>query len=144
MRVQQMGVLITGEPGSGKSDTALGLLQTGQQLVADDAVLIDGQDNHNLSGYAPTGGLGLLYIRSIGLIDARKHFGEKAVLPSSMIHLRVHIDQHQHLDTGSRDWPIEAYHGIYLPTLHLSPLRPLAALITLAAAMFAKRQKRCD
>lgn len=144
MRVQQLGVLITGEPGSGKSDTALSLLRTGQQLVADDAVLIDGQDKHHMTGYAPTAGLGLLHIRGIGLIDARKHFGEKAVLASSMIHFRVHIDQHQQVDTGFENWPIEAYYGIHVPTLNLAPLRPLAALITLAAVLFAKGQKRCD
>lgn len=144
LRVHQRGVLITGKPGSGKSDTALGLLQAGHQLVADDAVLVDRQNTDQVTGYAPTAGLGLLFIRGIGLIDARKHFGGKAILPSSMIHLRVHIGEHQILDTGIEDWQVEAYHGVRIPTLYLSPMRPLTALIRLAAAQFVTRQDKCD
>lgn len=144
MRVHQRGVHITGKPGSGKSDTALGLLQAGHQLVADDAVLVDKQNTDRVTGYAPTAGLGLLFIRGIGLIDARQYFGEEAVLPSSTIHLRVHIGERQLLATNSENCQVEAYHRVYIPTLYLSPARPLTALIRLAAAQFVTRQDKCD
>lgn len=134
VQVQGVGILVTGDAGVGKSDTALTLLNANQQLVADDAVIIEQTDACTVSGYAPQASLGLLYLRGIGIIDVATHFGHKAVVKITQIQLRVHIDSNgQQPCQLKEDWCPVTYHGVSVPTLHFCPTRPLAVLIMAAA-----------
>lgn len=135
VEVHGVGVLITGPAGAGKSDTALALIKAGQSLVADDAVMIvDQPAGVPLIGHAPRSAVGLLALRGIGLIDVRQHFGPQAVIDQASITLRIQLnDSCRQPAQVDEQWHDEAYHGISLPTLHLSQQRPLAALILVAA-----------
>ena len=78
MSVYGKGVLLTGESGMGKSETALELIRNGHVLIADDRV--DVQHIHNdVYGHAPVMLKGLLEIRGIGVIDVEKMFGASSL-----------------------------------------------------------------
>ena len=69
--VNGVGVLIRGESGIGKSETALELIQNGNRLVADDAVEIKRVDDGLVVGQAPEILRNYLEIRGIGIIDVQ-------------------------------------------------------------------------
>ena len=87
------GVLITGESGMGKSETALELIRKGHILVADDRV--DCVRVHNrIIGHSPELLQGMLEIRGIGIIDVAKMFGASALLASAQIDFVVSLEKY--------------------------------------------------
>ena len=62
------GVLITGEPGSGKSSLALALLDRGAELVGDDGVEL-ALDGDRVLASPPPNTAGLIEIRNVGLLE---------------------------------------------------------------------------
>ena len=90
--VRGTGVLIVGESGTGKSMTALALLRAGHQLVADDVVEIQAQKG-KLFGRSPDAMFGILEVRGIGFVDARRLFGSHQVLPRVEIAFVVGIGE---------------------------------------------------
>ncbi|PWF99430.1 HPr(Ser) kinase/phosphatase [Levilactobacillus bambusae] len=86
-----IGVLITGDSGVGKSETALELVRRGHRLVADDRVEIYQQDEQTLVGAAPKILNHLLEIRGIGIIDVMNLFGAGAVRSEVDIDLIVNL-----------------------------------------------------
>ena len=90
MNVYGTGVLLVGESGMGKSETALDLIRDGQVLISDDRV--DVQHIHNsVFGHAPDIIKGLLEIRGIGIIDVEKMFGAAALGESVRIDLVIRL-----------------------------------------------------
>lgn len=88
-----MGVLITGDSGVGKSETALELIQKGHRLVADDRIdFHQSSDELVLIGEAPEILKNLLEIRGIGIIDVMTLFGVGAVNSSKRLDLIVHLE----------------------------------------------------
>ena len=86
------GVLICGESGMGKSETALELIRKGHILVADDRVDVVRVHN-SIIGHSPELLQGMLEIRGIGIIDVAKMFGASALLPSAPIDLVVSLEK---------------------------------------------------
>ena len=86
------GVLICGESGMGKSETALELIRKGHILVADDRVDVVRVHN-SIIGHSPELLQGMLEIRGIGIIDVAKMFGASALLPSAQIDLVVSLEK---------------------------------------------------
>ncbi|UQS86980.1 HPr(Ser) kinase/phosphatase [Nicoliella spurrieriana] len=86
-----LGVLITGDSGVGKSETALELIKRGHRLIADDRVEVYQQDEQTLIGQAPRILRHLLEIRGIGIIDAMNLFGAGAVRSNTKVDLIVHL-----------------------------------------------------
>lgn len=84
------GVLLTGDSGIGKSETALELIQEGQALVADDRVDIIRVHN-SIIGTAPNILKGLLEIRGIGIIDIEKMYGAISVIDKHQIDMVVDL-----------------------------------------------------
>ena len=79
------GILLTGESGMGKSETALELIREGQVLVSDDRV--DVQKIHNaVIGHAPEMLKGMMEIRGIGIVDVERMYGANC-LALSLIHI---------------------------------------------------------
>ena len=60
-------VLLTGPPGSGKSDLALRLIDRGAALIADDRVIVTRAGDRVLAA-APAAIAGLIEVRGVGLI----------------------------------------------------------------------------
>ncbi|KZU55579.1 HPr kinase/phosphorylase [Lactiplantibacillus plantarum] len=87
-----LGVLITGDSGVGKSETALELVKRGHRLIADDRVDVYQQDEQTLVGEAPAILNHLLEIRGIGIIDVMNLFGAGAVRQDTDIDLIVHLE----------------------------------------------------
>ena len=85
------GVLILGDSGIGKSETAIELLKRGHRLVADDAVEIRCIADR-LVGTAPEVIRNYIELRGIGVIDVRQLFGMRAVMPESQIDLVVEFE----------------------------------------------------
>ena len=75
-----LGVLIEGDPGLGKSETALGLIKRGSALIADDLTCITKDVANNfLFGSASESTAGFMEIRGIGIMNVSRVFGVNAV-----------------------------------------------------------------
>ncbi|MBO8173189.1 MAG: HPr kinase/phosphorylase [Bacillaceae bacterium] len=87
-----VGVLIIGNSGIGKSETALELLKRGHRLVADDAVEIRQVHENQLIGSAPELIQHLLEIRGLGIINVMTLFGAGAVRDFKKITLVIQLE----------------------------------------------------
>ncbi|KRM13599.1 HPr(Ser) kinase/phosphatase [Paucilactobacillus suebicus] len=90
--INGVGVLITGDSGVGKSETALELVRRGHRLVADDRVEVYAQDEQTLVGSAPAILQHLMEIRGIGIIDVMTLYGAGAVMQEDDVDLIVHLE----------------------------------------------------
>ncbi|WP_195759487.1 HPr kinase/phosphorylase [Spiribacter sp. 2438] len=130
--IQGRGVLLRGAAGSGKSDTALQLIERGHPLVADDAVDLQRLDGR-LTACAPVLGRGLLFIRGIGVVDVATRYGQTAVLASAPLDLLVDLERTRSPESLEGSWTQETLAGVSVPRLAICPGRPVASLIVLAA-----------
>ncbi|MFK3587899.1 HPr(Ser) kinase/phosphatase [Lactobacillus sp. 23-2] len=86
-----MGVLLTGDSGVGKSETALALVQHGHRLIADDRVDVYQKDHDTVMGEAPRILKHLMEIRGIGIIDVLSLFGSGAIKDETEISLVIYL-----------------------------------------------------
>ncbi len=139
------GVLILGESGVGKSETAVELMKRGHRLVADDAVEIKRVSSKTLVGSSPEIIRHFIEIRGIGIIDVKKIFGMGAVKDTEKIDLVVQLEAwqtgKQYDRLGLVDKHIEIL-GINVPslTVPVKPGRNLAIIFEIAA--MNNRQRR--
>lgn len=92
MDVYGEGVMLTGDSGIGKSETAIELIMRGHRLVADDSVDIRRVSNE-LIGTSPEMIRHYIELRGIGVIDVRQLFGMRAIKTESQIDLVVQLEQ---------------------------------------------------
>lgn len=132
------GMLITGESGVGKSESALELVKRGHQLVADDVVDVRRVSDNRLIGEAPETIRHFMEIRGIGIIDIRQMYGVGSVLGSKSIDMVVHLENWKDKKEYDRLGMDEDYIdilGVKLPHLVI-PVRPgrnLGIIIEVAA-----------
>lgn len=137
MDLYGVGVMIMGQSGIGKSETALELIQQGHRLVADDAVLIR-QINDRLVGTSPDIIRYFMEVRGIGIVDVRQMFGVGAVKRSKVIDLVVFLELWDDLKSYDRlgNTP-ETYEimGMKMPkiTIPVKPGRNTAVIMEIAA-----------
>lgn len=98
--VYGVGVLITGESGIGKSETALELIKRGHRIATDDAVDIREIDGE-LVGSSPEITFGMLEVRGMGIIDISALYGLSSIIPSKDIKLVIHFEHWK--DDGDYD-----------------------------------------
>ena len=139
------GVLLTGDSGIGKSETALELIKRGHRLVADDAVEIRLVGKDTLTGTAPAIIRYYMELRGIGVINVRHIYGVGAVKPETGIDLIVKMenwDQGKPYDRLGLESETEEILGVTLPcvTIPVTPGRNLAVILELAA--MNNRQKK--
>ena len=132
------GVLITGDSGVGKSETALELIKRGHRLVADDAVEIKRINRTTLMGSAPEMIRYYMELRGIGVIDARQIYGVGAVKPETRIDLVVQLEPWEDGRAYDRLGLTTEYCEILnvrVPcvTIPVGPGRNLAVILELAA-----------
>ena len=138
--VYGIGMLITGESGIGKSETALELIKRGHRLVTDDAVDIKEIDGE-LIGKSPYITFGMLEVRGMGIIDVSALYGLSSILPSKDIKIMIHFEHWK--DDGDCDRlginnEYEEILGVKLKKLRV-PIRPgrnIAVIIEAAAANY--------
>ena len=87
------GVLLLGESGVGKSETAIELVKRGHRLIADAAVEIKQTVTRGLVGTAPELIRHYIELRGIGVIDVRRLFGMSAVKEESEIDMVINLEQ---------------------------------------------------
>mgnify|MGYP000930992330 CR=1 FL=1 len=139
------GILILGESGVGKSETAIELVKRGHRLVADDAVEIKKVSQRTLVGSAPEIIRHFIEIRGIGIIDVKKIFGMGAVKDTEKIDLVINLEAWNDNKHYDRLGLVDEYTDILdlkIPSLTI-PVRPgrnLAIIVEIAA--MNHRQKK--
>ena len=132
------GILILGDSGIGKSETAVELLKRGHRLIADDAVEIRRVSAITLTGSAPELIRHYIELRGIGIIDVCRIFGMGAVKDVEKIDMVVKLENWVDGKTYSRIGDEDEYTtilGIDIPTttIPVQPGRNLAIVIEIAA-----------
>lgn len=132
------GILLVGDSGVGKSETALELIKRGHRLVADDAVEIKRINRTTLMGSAPEMIRYYMELRGIGVIDARQIYGVGAVKPETRIDLVVQLEPWEDGRAYDRLGLTTEYCEILnvrVPcvTIPVGPGRNLAVILELAA-----------
>lgn len=87
------GVLIMGESGIGKSETALELIKRGHRLVSDDVVEIRRISDDTLMGSAPDITRHFIELRGIGIIDVKTLFGVESVKNTQEINMVIKLEE---------------------------------------------------
>ena len=132
------GLLLLGDSGVGKSETAIELVKRGHRLIADDAVEIKRASAKALVGSAPEIIRHYVELRGIGLVDVRRLFGMGAVKDAEKIDLIISLEhwvQGKMYDRLGLDEEKMDILGIELPciTIPVKPGRNLAIIIEIAA-----------
>lgn len=139
------GILILGESGVGKSETALELVKRGHRLVADDVVEIRKVSDKSLVGTAPDIIRHFIEIRGIGILDVKNLYGVGSVKVMENINLVINLEFWDEKKQYDRLGLVEEYTdilGISIPSLNI-PVRPgrnLAIIVEVAA--MNNRQKK--
>ena len=139
------GILLLGDSGVGKSETAIELLKRGHRLIADDAVEIKRVSATTLVGRAPEIIRHYVELRGIGIVDVRRLFGMGAVKDTEKIDLVVNLEAWQDgkmYDRLGLDEQTTDILGIKVPSIVIPvcPGRNLSVVIEVAA--MNNRQKR--
>jgi len=139
------GILLLGDSGVGKSETAIELVKRGHRLVADDAVEIKRVSDISLLGSAPDVIRHFVELRGIGIVDVKMIFGIGAVKDVEKIDFIINLElwqankQYERLGLTTEYTDIL---GIKIPsiTVPVKPGRNLAVVIEVAA--MNNRQKK--
>lgn len=132
------GILILGDSGVGKSETAIELVKRGHRLIADDAVEIKRVSDRTLVGCAPEIIRHFIELRGIGIVDVRRIFGMGAIKETERVDMIINLEQwvegkmYERLGMDNQYTDIL---GLRIPSLTI-PVRPgrnLAVIIEVAA-----------
>ncbi len=139
------GILLLGDSGVGKSETAIELIKRGHRLIADDAVEIKRVSATTLVGRAPEIIRHYVELRGIGIVDVRRLFGMGSVKETEKIDLVINLEPWQNgkmYDRLGLDEETTDILGIKVPSIVLPvcPGRNLSVVIEVAA--MNNRQKR--
>ncbi len=139
------GILLLGDSGMGKSETAIELVKRGHRLIADDSVEIKRVSAKSLVGSAPELIRHYVEMRGIGIVDIRRIFGMGAIKLSEKIDLIINIEnwvQGKQYERFGLDDEYTEILGIKIPsiTVPITPGRNLAVIIEIAA--MNHRQKK--
>ncbi len=132
------GMLIIGESGVGKSETAIELVKRGHRLVADDAVDIKKVSSKTLVGSAPALIKHYVELRGIGVVDVCRIFGMGAVKDTKKIDMIINLEPWEDgkmYDRLGADTEYTDIMGIKIPTttIPVNPGRNLAIILEIAA-----------
>ncbi|NDL67219.1 HPr(Ser) kinase/phosphatase [Anaerotalea alkaliphila] len=138
------GILITGESGIGKSETALELIKRGHRLVADDVVEIKKVSDQTLLGTSPDIIRHFIEVRGIGIVDCKVLFGVESVQDRHGIDVVIKLEDWNPEKEYDRLGMVEDYMDILgnKVVCHTIPIRPGRNLaIIVESAAINHRQK---
>ena len=145
MDVYGVGLLIIGDSGVGKSETALEMIKRGHRFVADDAVEIRRVSQETLVGSCPKNIQYFLELRGIGIIDVQRMYGVESVRETQSIELIIKLemwDDRREYDRIGLTYDYMEILGNQV-TCHSVPIRPGRNLaIICEAAALNHRQRR--
>lgn len=139
------GLLIMGESGVGKSETALELVKRGHRLVSDDVVEIRRVSDDTLIGSAPNITKHFIELRGVGIVDIKALYGVQSVKETQSINLVIKMEEWNREKEYDR-MGIEDEYTEFLGNkvvCHSIPIRPgrnLALICELAAVNYRQKQ----
>jgi HPr kinase/phosphorylase len=126
VEVSGLGVLLLGDSGVGKSETALALIEKGHKLIVDDSVEITCSNGNVLMGRSSTEILNHhMEIRGLGIINIKELFGIRAIMKSKRVQLIVKLEEwnsSKNYDRIGKDIKYEIL-GVHVPLLEI-PVKP--------------------
>jgi len=145
IEVYGTGILIIGDSGIGKSETAVEMLKRGHRLVADDAVELRRVSDISIVGRAPENTRYFMELRGIGIINVKQLFGMGAVKLSEKVDLVVKMEpwssEKSYTNFGNNEETLDIL-GIKIPmiTIPVKPGRNLAVILEVAAMNYRDKQ----
>ncbi len=147
LQIFELGVLITGDSGVGKSESALELISRGNRFVSDDVTRIRKSEAGTLMGSAPALSQNFMEIRGLSIINIEQIFGAASICPRSEIDLVINLERWEvgkEYDRLGLEAP-EKYEilGVAVPqvTIPVAPGRNIATLIEVACKVHILRKK---
>lgn len=147
LQISGLGVLIVGDSGLGKSESALELISRGYRFVCDDVVQIKRENSGRLVGKAPQISRYFMEIRGLGIINIKETFGAKAVLKRSGIDLVIKLEKRQQERSedrlGLKTPEDHEVLGVKIPQINIpvAPGRNIATLIEVACKVHVLKEK---
>jgi HPr kinase/phosphorylase len=141
------GVLIMGDSGIGKSESALELISRGHLFVSDDIVQIQKDQDGRLVGSAASLSRNFMEIRGLGIINIKKIFGKKSICSKTKIDLIIMLKrwkEGKEYDRLGLKFPgNQKILGVDVPKISIpvAPGRNIATLIEVACKVFMLKQK---
>ena len=132
------GILITGDSGGGKSETAIELVKRGHRLIADDAVELRRVSSKQIMGSSPENIRHFIELRGIGIINVARLFGIGAVRSSVQVEIVIELepwDRTKNYDRTGLESQTTDILGVQVPNMVIPvmPGRNLAVIIETAA-----------
>ena len=142
--VYGVGVILTGDSGVGKSETALDLIAKGSKLISDDSVIIKKMDDR-LIGTSPEITKHFMEVRGVGIIDIQKFFGVGSVMEKREVEMIAHLelwdDEKEYVRLGLEDTYQEILGvDVVKYTIPVKPGRHTAMIIEVATNNFKQKQ----
>ena len=138
------GILILGDSGVGKSETAIELVKRGHRLIADDAVELRKISYRKILGTAPANIRHFIELRGIGIINVARVFGIGSVRSSVEVEMVVQLepwDRTKNYDRTGLETDYYDILGVKIPSI-LIPVMPGRNLaVILETAAINNRQK---
>jgi len=149
MDVSGVGVLLQGESGIGKSETALELIERGHRLVSDDVVRIKALSDNVLMGYTDPIIEYNMELRGIGIINIKNIYGVRSTKNKIQIDLIIYLEEWKHQHEYDRIGLEQQYYeilNVQVPKIVI-PVRPgrnVPILIETAAMNFRLKSTGYD
>ncbi|MEE4638332.1 MAG: HPr(Ser) kinase/phosphatase [Wenzhouxiangella sp.] len=150
LEIFTIGVLITGDSGTGKSELALELVSRGHRLIADDAPEFTQITPEVVEGTCPPVLRDYLEVRGLGLLNIRRMFGDTAIKPNKYLRLIIHLhtptDEPSTTDRLRGNLSQKQVLELDIPEIRLPvlPGRNLAVMAEVAVRDFMLRLKGFD
>jgi HPr kinase/phosphorylase len=147
LKIFGLGVMIIGQSGIGKSESALELLARGYRFISDDVVRVKKTQTGKLTGQAPDLSRNFMEIRGLGIINIRQIFGNRSILRQASIDLVVCLKkwhrQRQEDRLGLKFPEDFIILGERIPQINIpvAPGRNIATLIEVACRVHLLKQK---
>jgi HPr kinase/phosphorylase len=147
LRMFGLGVLIIGDSGIGKSESALELISRGHQFITDDVVHVRKTPSGRIIGRAPTLSRFFMEIRGLGIINIKEIFGAKSISRQATIDLVIRLKRwHRKKEydrLGLRFPEDHTILGERIPQLNIpvAPGRNIATLIEVACKVHILRKR---
>jgi HPr kinase/phosphorylase len=147
LKIFGIGVLILGDSGVGKSESALELISRGHIFISDDIVRIQKDVDGNLRGSSVPISRNLMEIRGLGIINIAKIFGKKSISPKSKIELVIMLrkwEEGKDYDRLGLEFPeTHLILGVSVPKISIpvAPGRNISTLIEVACRVFSLKEE---
>lgn len=141
-----VGLLIRGESGIGKSESALSLIEKGHRLISDDLVILKRIAPETLIGTHNQNNRDFLSLRGIGMINVSRLYGSGAFQEETIINLDIVLsawDEKKYYNAIDHSSNLVEYLEVSVPNIEI-PVRPgrdIASLIEVAAKNWRLEQQ---